>query len=102
MDGKFLLEMGGGRQEWGGWFYNGGGGKFLKSLKIVDRGMLTPLFYEDPPMYPISPFSNVAHPPQLPCHLQPPPPLFFLLSCLLNDDIDLNMSSLGSLVPEGS
>ena len=44
-DGKFLLEMGG--QGWGG----GGGlvlqwgdGKFLKSLYIVDKGVLTPYF----------------------------------------------------------
>ena len=44
----------------GGWFCNGGiggefcfvmgGGGFLKSLYIVDRGVLTPLFFEDPPI----------------------------------------------------
>ena len=49
-------------------------GKFLKSLDIVDRGVLTPLFYEDPP-----------YPPQLSCHLQPPPPLFFVLSCFFSE-----------------
>ena len=43
--------------------YNrGGDGKFLKSLDIVDRGVLNPLSYEDPPILPIPPFSNVAHP----------------------------------------
>ena len=77
----FTRNGGGGRQEWGGWFYNGGGGKFLKSLKIVDRGMLTPLFYEDPPMYPISPFSNVAHPP--PTSLSPPTPTSTVLSVVM-------------------
>ena len=39
-----------------------GDGKFLKSLDIVDRGVLNPLSYEDPPILPIPPFSNVAHP----------------------------------------
>ena len=65
-----------------------------------------------------TPFSKMAVmglpnplPPPL-CHLQPPPQLFFLLSCFLaesqhiwcailhNDNMDLNMSSLGTLVPE--
>ena len=98
----------------GSWFYNGRDGKFLKSLYIVGRGVLTPLFYEDLPILPIAPFWNVVHPPpQLLCHLQPPPPLFSLLSCffswmgdhatfdVLFNNIDLHMSSLGSLVPEG-
>ena len=40
----------------GGWFYNGGNGKFLKSLYIVGRGVLTPSFYEDLPILPIPPF----------------------------------------------
>ena len=97
---------------------NGGDGKFSKSLDIVDRGVLIPLFYEDPTMLPIPPFSNVVHSsPQLPCHIQLPPPLFFLLSCffsgmgdhttfdvlgiLRNDNINLHKSHLGSLVPEG-
>ena len=46
----------------GGWFCNGGiggefcfvmgggGGGFLKSLYIVDSGVLTPIFFEDPPI----------------------------------------------------
>ena len=64
---------------------NGGDGKFSKSLDIVDRGVLIPLFYEDPTMLPSPPFSNVVHPsPQLPCHIQLPPPLFFLLSCFFS------------------
>ena len=79
--GNFLLEMGG-SQEWGfgsimgvqtplfykipryclppppppRWFYNGRDGKSLKSLYIVGRGVLTPLFYEDLPILPIAPF----------------------------------------------
>ena len=66
----------------GGWFYNGEMGK---TLYIVGRGVPTLLFYEDPPILPTQPhFSNfVTHPSPhpLPCHLQPPPTLLFLLSC---------------------
>ena len=40
----------------GGWFCNGDG-KFLKSMYIVGRGLLT-LVYEDPPILPTTPFSN--------------------------------------------
>ena len=58
-----------------------GDGKFLKSLYRVGTGVLPPLFYEDPAILPIPPFPNVVHPSQLPCLLQPPPSLFFLLSC---------------------
>ena len=54
-DGKFLLEMGDKSQEWGD-------GKFLKSLYIVGRGVLTPLFYEDLHILPIPPFSKVVQP----------------------------------------
>ena len=49
------------------WFYNGGGrvgredGKILKSLDIVDGGVLTPLFYEDPPYMAYSPFFKCLH-----------------------------------------
>ena len=39
-----------------------GDDKYLKSLDIVERGVLTPLFYEDPSILPIPPFSNVVHP----------------------------------------
>ena len=72
------------------------------------------------PLYCLSPLFqtlSTTTPPQFPCDIQPPPPLFFLLSCffswmgdwlhhiwcviLLNDNIDLHMSSLVSLVPEG-
>ena len=66
----------------GGWFYNREMGK---ALYIVGRGVPTLLFYEDPPTLPTPPhFSNfVTHPspPPLPCHLQPPPTLIFLLPC---------------------
>ena len=64
-DGELLLEMGG-SQEWGrgGWFYNGGDGKCLKSSYIVGERMLSPLFYADLPISPTttSPFSNFLDP----------------------------------------
>ena len=81
-----------------------GDGKFLRSLYIVGRGVLTPLFYEDPPY--------IANPPPFSNFVQPPPPMFFLFSCLfdwMGDHatfgvlfylMDLHMSSLGTLVPE--
>ena len=51
-DGKFLLEMGG-KPGMGGW-------EIFKSLYMVGRGLLTPLFYDLPPppyiAYPL--FSN--------------------------------------------
>ena len=78
---SFFWEMGGmgkARNGLGGgsWFYHGGDGKFLNSLQIVGRRVLTTLFYEDPYIaYP--PFSDFVQP--LPCHLQSPLPLFFLL-----------------------
>ena len=42
----------------GGWFYNGGM-ENGKSLYIVGRGVLTPLFYEDPAILPIPFFPNM-------------------------------------------
>ena len=72
-----------GKPEVEGLFFTGWDGKFLKSLDIVGRGVLTALFYEDPPLPTLPPFSHFVQPfsPSLPYHLQPPPPLFFLLSC---------------------
>ena len=40
---------------------NGEGGKVLKSLYTVGRGVLTKLFYEELPILPIPPFSNVVY-----------------------------------------
>ena len=59
--GTFLLEMGG-RQEWrvGG----GGGGFIMKDAKFL-----------------VSLHNCPIPSPSLPCHLQPRPQLFFLLSC---------------------
>ena len=87
-----------------------------KSLYVVGREVLTPLFYEDPPYIAYhSPLFKFYPTLTLPCHLQPPPPtvlsvfLFLWLNgwsqhiwcaILLNDNMDLNMSSLGTLVPE--
>ena len=72
-DQKFLLEMGGGSQEWGD-------RDFLKSLYIVGRGVLTSLFYEDP-LYIAYPLCFSFFPtqplPPLPCHLQPHPQYSF-------------------------
>ena len=68
--------------------------------------MKTPL-YCLPPLFKFC--SNTTPFPPLPCHPQPSPPMFFLLPCffaisivlfaiLLNDNMDLHMSSLGTLV----
>ena len=70
-DGKFLPEM------VGGWFYNGGDEKFFVSLLSWQTGSILPT-----PPPPSSFFKFCPTPsPLLPCHLQPPPQLFFLLSC---------------------
>ena len=52
------------------------------------RGANLPILWRPSPLYclSLSPFSNFVQPPflllpSLPCHLQPPHPLFFLLSC---------------------
>ena len=91
--------------------------KFFKSLYIVGRGMLTPQFYEDLPYitYP-SLLQILSLLPPLPCHLQPSAStvlsvIMFLLvngwshhiwcAILLNDNMDLHMSSLGTLVLVG-
>ena len=73
----------GGSKEWGLCFIMSVDGKFLKSLQIVGRGVLTLLFKEDP-LYCLPPFSNFVKSllPQLRCHLQSPPSLFFLL-CII-------------------
>ena len=80
----------GGKPVMGGWFYNEGMGN---SLYILGRGVLTPLFYRDPPLYcqpPLFKFCPHLTPIPLPCH--------FLL---LNDNMDRHMLRLGTLVPEG-
>ena len=89
--------------------------KLLKQSTLIKlifgRGILAPYFMNTPVLF-ISPFSNFVQPPSpLPCHLQPPAPLLFLrlnwwlrhiwCAVLLNDIMDLHMSSLGTLVPEG-
>ena len=106
----------------GGLFYNGGDGK---SLYIVGRGVLTPLLYEDPHHYtpyhprlfflilsnpstpfPLFPVTSNLHPY---CSFRCPVPLaewviipdLMWCAILLNDNMDLHMSSLGTLVPEG-
>ena len=73
-DGKFLLEMGGKAR-------NGGDGKLLKSFDIVDRGVPTPLFYKDPTILPIPPFSNVVH--STPTSLSHPTPTSTVLSVVM-------------------
>ena len=58
---------------------------FKVSLHSWQRVLTLP-FYEDPPLcclppHPFFRFCQHTPSPPLPCHLQPPPPLFFLLSC---------------------
>ena len=85
-------------------------------MYIVGRGILTSLFYEDPPVLLMPPFQLFSNPP-IP-FLSPPTPiptalsvvLYFWLNgwsyhiwcaILLNDIMNLHMLSLGTLVPEG-
>ena len=82
----------------GGWFYNGRDGKFLKSLQIVDRGVLIPLFYEDP-LYSLPSFFKFCPTPS-PTSLSPPISTPTALSVM--DNMDLHTSSLETLVPEES
>ena len=105
----------------GGWFIMGDV-KFLKSLYIVGRRVLNPLFYEDDlPYISKSPFFKFfPPPPPLPFSTFLSPPtlnatalsvIIFLwinewsrhiwYTILLNDNMDLQMSSLPTLVPEG-
>ena len=96
-------------QELGGWFYNGGWEIFKVSLPSWQRDA-KPVLYEDPPI--LSP-----PPPHTSLSLQTPTPtvlsvVLFLwqngwshhiwCAILLNDNMDLHMFSLGTLVPEGS
>ena len=92
-------------------FKNGCDGRdvnFLKSLYIVGRVVLTPLFFEDP-LYCLPP-SPTSLSPQNPTPTILSAVLFLWLNrrsrliwcaILLNDNMDLNMLSLGKLVPEG-
>ena len=92
---------------------------FKVSIHSSQR-MLTLLFYEDLRYiaYPHTPFSNFFHIPPTPTSLSPPAPaptvfsvvMFLWLNgwshhiwcaILLNDNMDLYMSSLGTLVQEG-
>ena len=115
----------GGKQELEGWFYNGGDGKLLKSLYIVGRGVCWPLIFWRPPppasLYSQPPpiFQIFSNPTPFPTSLSPPTQIptvlsvaLFLwlngwslhISCniLLNDNMDLHMSSLATLVSEYS
>ena len=82
----------------GSWFYNGRDGKFLKSLQIVGRGVLIPLFYEDP-LYSLPSFFKFCPTPS-PTSLSPPISTPTALSVM--DNMDLHTSSLETLVPEES
>ena len=53
----------------------------LTCISVVGRGFLTPLFYEDPHYIACPPLFSRFCPTPLPHHLQPPPPLLFLLPC---------------------
>ena len=86
--------MGKARNGGGSWFYNGGDGKFLKSLQIVGRRVLTTLFYEDP-LYCLPSFFRFCPTPSL----SPPISTPTVLSVM--DNMDLHILSLGTLVPQG-
>ena len=97
-----------------------GMGNFFKVCWHSWQRVANPLFLWRPSYIAYPPFLKCCPPthPQHLCHLQSPPPLFFLLPCffswmgdhtthhiwcaiLLNGNIDPHVSSLGSLVPEG-
>ena len=100
---SFFWEMGGmgkarnglGGKEGGSWFYHGGDGKFLKSLQIVGRRVLTTLFYEDP-LYCLPSFFRFCPTPSLSSPISTPTVLSVM------DNMDLHILSLGTLVPQGS
>ena len=83
-----------GSQEWGGLKpgigFIMGDMKFLKSIHTVGRGWLTPYFTKTSSLYCLPPsFSNfVHHFFYFPFLLQPPPWLFFLLSCFFGWIVD--------------
>ena len=102
----------------------GGWEIFKVSLHSWQRGANPTILWTPPPppiLPPLTPlFQILSTPPQpltpLPCYLQPTPPLFLLLFLwlngwsqhiwcaiiLLNDNMNLHMSSLGTLEPEGA
>ena len=114
-----IFTRNGGKPGMGGWFYNGGMGNFKVSLHSWQRGSNPVNLWRSPPPYiAYSPSLSrtLSNPcPPLPCHLQSLTQLFFLLSCFfgwmgahITLDVlfylmimDLNMSSIGNLVPEG-
>ena len=88
-----------------GWFY----------LYIVHWGVLNPHFMKTPPMLPSPFFEILSNPIHFPVFSNPTPTVFSVVlflwqnewsrhiwcAILLNDNTDLHMSSLGTLVPEG-
>ena len=62
----------------GGGFIMGGWEVFEVLLHSWQGGAKSPVFYEDPLYCLPSLFQILANLPALPCHLQPPPPLFWL------------------------
>ena len=71
-----------GKPGMGGLFSNGGNGKSLKSLYVDGRGVLGPLFDEDPPYIANLPFPDFDPPPPPTC-LSPPTPNPTVLSAVL-------------------
>ena len=92
----------GGRQEWGGgWFYNGADGKFFLRTWQRDANPIIlwrPPYIASPPFLKFCPPSTPA---PLPFPLQPPPH-FLWCAISLDGNMDLYMSSLGTLVPGGA
>ena len=99
-------------RKWGMRFFknscNGRDVNFLKSLYIVGRVVLTPLFCEDS-LYCLPPSPTSLSPPTPHPHYSFCCPVSLaeweitphLMCYLLNDNMDLNMLSLGKLVTEG-
>ena len=103
-------------QGWCACLYNEGNSKFSKSLYVVGREVVGPYFMKTSPILPTSLFQSLSNLPLT--SLSPPTPTQTALSVVLflwlngwlrhiwcaiflNDSMDLHISGLRTLVPEG-
>ena len=93
MEKNFHVQMFKNKHHQQHWFKNGG-----MEIHTVGWGVLTLLFYEDP-LYCLPAFFKFC-PTSTTTSLSPPTPTPTVLSIM--DNMDLHMSSLATLVPEGS